>query len=239
MRDRVPLFAGLTLLALAVALGSLFIADGIRDRNGGDVITVTGSAKKRITSDYIVWDASLTAQGRTAPAAAEELGGWTSQVRGFLREQGIRPDELTVDPVSTETPGETDDNGNKVTSYRLTRTFEVRSTRVAGVASVAEHSGELLRAGIPLAAGAPAYVYTSLPKLRPQLLADATRDAQERARVLVEASGAKLGKLRDVSVGVFQITAPNSTDVSDYGEYDTSTLRKDVTAVVNVTFALR
>src|ERR671936_459121 len=31
---------------------------------------------------------------------------------------------------------------------------------------------------------------------------------------------------------------PNSTDVSDYGEYDTSTIQKDVTAVVDVTFAL-
>jgi hypothetical protein len=35
------------------------------------------------------------------------------------------------------------------------------------------------------------------------------------------------------------VTSPNSTEVSDYGVYDTSTLRKDVTAVVNVTFALR
>jgi hypothetical protein len=57
--------------------------------------------------------------------------------------------------------------------------------------------------------------------------------------VLVDASGARLGELRAVSVGVFQITPPNSTEVSDYGEYDTTTLAKDVTAVVNVTFALR
>jgi uncharacterized protein len=42
-----------------------------------------------------------------------------------------------------------------------------------------------------------------------------------------------------VNVGVFQVTSPNSTQVSDYGEYDTSTLEKDVTAVVNVTFSLR
>ena len=44
--------------------------------------------------------------------------------------------------------------------------------------------------------------------------------------------------LRGVNVGVFQVSSPNSTDVSDYGVYDTTTLRKDVTAVVNVTFAL-
>lgn len=56
--------------------------------------------------------------------------------------------------------------------------------------------------------------------------------------MLVGATGDSLGKLRGVNVGVFQVTSPNSTEVSDYGVYDTSTLEKDVTAVVNVTFAL-
>ena len=55
MRERIPLFSGLALLAIAIVVGSLFIAGGIRDRNRTDVITVTGSAKARIVSDYIVW----------------------------------------------------------------------------------------------------------------------------------------------------------------------------------------
>jgi hypothetical protein len=42
-----------------------------------------------------------------------------------------------------------------------------------------------------------------------------------------------------VDAGVFQVTTPNSTRVEDYGVYDTSTLEKDATAVVNVTFALK
>ena len=74
---------------------------------------------------------------------------------------------------------------------------------------------------------------------------EARREAQAvksaelaRAKVLVGATGDHLGKLREVDVGVFQVTSPNSTDVSDYGEYDTSTLKKDVTAVVNVNIAL-
>ena len=84
----------------------------------------------------------------------------------------------------------------------------------------------------------PQYVYTKLADLRPKLLEDATKDAVGRAKVLVDATGGKLGGLRDVNVGVFQITAPNSTEVSDYGVYDISTRAKDVTAVVNVTLAL-
>jgi len=75
--------------------------------------------------------------------------------------------------------------------------------------------------------------------LRPQLVAAALRDAKRRAEAVASAGDSTIGGLRTVDVGVFQVTSPNSTEVSDYGEYDTSTLRKDVTAVVNATFALR
>jgi hypothetical protein len=235
MLARIPLLAGLVVLALAIGLGSVAIAGGIRDRNRNDVITVTGSAKKRITSDYVVWDLSVTSQQPTAPDAARELGGWTTRIRAFFTHEGIEPSELTVEPISTETVG----SSHGVTSFKLTRYFEVRSTRVQAITAVAEHSSRLLSQGIPLAADAPQYIYTKLPSLRPELLATATKDAQRRGRVLVGSTGGHLGKLRNVDVGVFQITSPNSTDVSDYGEYDTSTIQKDVTAVVDVTFALK
>jgi len=54
VRDRVPLLGGLALIAIAFVIGSIAIGHGIRDRNQNNVIVVTGSAKKRITSDYII-----------------------------------------------------------------------------------------------------------------------------------------------------------------------------------------
>ena len=233
MFARLPLLVGLTLLAIAIAVGSVVIGHGIRDRNRNDVITVTGSAKQRIVSDYVVWDLSITSQQRTAADAAHELAAWTASIRSFLTKEGVQDVELTVDPVATETVG-----SGTIRGYRLSRSFEIRSGRVRAIAAVAEHSARLLAGGIPLSADAPQYVYTKLPSLRPELLAAATRDAQHRGRVLVAATGDHLGGLRGVDVGVFQVTSPNSTEVEDYGVYDTSTLEKDVTAVVNVTFAL-
>ena len=160
---------------------------------------------------------------------------------GFLTAQGITSDELTVQPVSTQvvTPASNNGDSSTVIGYQVTRNFEIRSSRVDLVAKTAEASAKLIGAGIPLQAQPLQYVLTKLGDIRPKLLAEAVRDAQNRGKVLVEASGAKLGKLRDVNVGVFQVTSPNSTQVSDYGVYDTTTLTKDVTAVVNVTFALR
>ena len=234
MLERLPLLGGLALLAIAFVIGSVAIAHGIRDRNRNDVIFVTGSAKKRITSNYVLWNFSVTSQQPSATEAAAELARWTNKIRSFLTREGIEPGELTVQPISTETVS----RKGRVTSFLLTRSFEVRSPRVQAVTETADRSSEVLAAGIPLSADSPQYVYTKLPTLRPQLLADATRDARSRAKVIVEATGAHLGKLRRVSVGVFQVTSPNSTEVEDYGVYDTSTLDKDVTAVVNVTFGV-
>ena len=235
MLERLPLLGGLALLAIAFVIGSVAIAHGIRDKNRNDVISVTGSAKKRIVSDYVVWTFSVTSEQGSAVGAARELARWTGKIRSFLSGAGVEGSEVSVQPISTETVS----RKGRISSFRLTRSFEIRSPRVSALTDVADRSSRLLGEGIPLRADAPQYVYTKLPALRPQLLAQATRDARSRARVIVDATGSRLGKLRRVSVGVFQITSPNSTEVEDYGVYDTSTLEKDVTAVVNVTFALK
>jgi hypothetical protein len=233
------LLAGLVAVALAIGLGSLAIADGIRDRGRNDVMSVTGSAKRRIVSDYVVWNVSVSSQRATPQAASKELAGWTERVVAFVQETGAREDEVNVNPITTETVNEDEDiDSGPIVGYRLTRSIQIRSPRVSEVTDLIEKSSALLNEGIPIQAEQPQYIFTRLPSLRPQLLADATRDALERARVLVESTGAELGNLRSVNVGVFQVTAPNSTEVEDYGVYDTSTRTKDVTAVVNVTFAI-
>jgi len=71
------------------------------------------------------------------------------------------------------------------------------------------------------------------------LLALATKDAHDRALSMAEAVGSDIGAVRSAKMGVFQITRPYSTDVSDYGIYDTSWIEKQITAVVRVTFAVK
>jgi hypothetical protein len=242
MSDRNPLLAlAIGLLALAVLVGAFAIGHGIRDRGHNDVITVTGSTKKRVTADFVIWNVSVSAQEPSADTAATMLAGWTKRVRAFFADEQVGADELTVQPIATEAidAEDTGEGGTGILGYKLTRTFQIRSSRVADIRKVAERTSKLLRANVPLEAEPPQYVYTKLPDLRPALLAEAARDAKRRAQSLLDATGGHLGGLRGVDVGVFQVTSPNSTEVSDYGEYDTSTVKKDVTAVVNVTFARR
>ncbi len=70
------------------------------------------------------------------------------------------------------------------------------------------------------------------------MLAEATKNAKQRAENMVHATGNLIGTMRSARMGVFQITPVTSTDVSDYGENDTSALEKTVMAVVSVTFSI-
>lgn len=242
--ERFPqLFLGLVVLSAGISIGGSAMGDGLRARSAQEMITVTGSARKSIVSDTVVWRASVTSTQPTPAEASRELGGWVSRVSSFLRDAGAEDGEVQVEPVTTETipqltPEGRGDTG-RVAGYRLSRAFEVRSSRVEEITDIVEKSSALLTEGIPLTAQPPQYRYAQLAKLRPGLLAEASRDAKTRGQRLVTAAGGRLGRLQSVSTGVIQVTAPDATDTSSEGVYDTSTIEKDVTAVVRLTFALR
>jgi hypothetical protein len=52
-------------------------------------------------------------------------------------------------------------------------------------------------------------------------------------------TGNRVGVVRKAETDVFQITRRFSTDVSSGGIYDTTTIDKDITAVVSITFTVQ
>ncbi len=70
------------------------------------------------------------------------------------------------------------------------------------------------------------------------MLVKATRDARQRAKAIAWEAGAGISAISNAETGSLQITAPNSTETSDTGSYDTRTIDKDITAVMAVTFGV-
>ncbi|MGH2652435.1 MAG: SIMPL domain-containing protein, partial [Actinomycetota bacterium] len=96
--ERFPqLFLGLVVVSVGLAIGASAMGDGLRARSGQEVITVTGSARKPIVSDSVVWRASLTSTQATPAEASRELAAWVDRVGSFLRDAGAGEDEVRVD----------------------------------------------------------------------------------------------------------------------------------------------
>ena len=111
-----------------------------------------------------------------------------------------------------------------------------QSNDVFNIDQTYRQMSELLGKGVLVRPSRPEFTYTKLAAKRVDMLAKATKDAHTRAEAIVYQTGSELGNVRKVDTGVFQITVPNSTRVSSWGSYDTSTIKKDITAVMGVTF---
>jgi uncharacterized protein len=82
------------------------------------------------------------------------------------------------------------------------------------------------------------YYFSKLVEIKKELIGAAVLDARQRAEAIAKHSGTKIKGIHSARVGVFQITEPYSTEVTDSGIYNVNTKRKDVTVTVHVTFNL-
>jgi len=207
----------------------------------GQVITVTGSAEKKITSDFMVWKLNFSRRDIKMVAAFDLLKEDLNIVKGYLVGKGIKEGEIIIAPVATTVLHKKNEKGNdtnEIEGYILAQEIEVRSGDVVKVTDVSRQATELIEKGLEVISQSPEYFYTKLPELKLAMLSEATDNAKKRAESMAKASGNKIGSIRSARMGVFQITPVNSYDVSDWGMNDTTSLEKKVNAVVNVEFAI-
>jgi hypothetical protein len=234
------LFLGLLSLAIAaVWIGHIFAATIHDARHTNDTIVITGSARKPISSDLVQWSVSVDGSAATPTAAARTLSRESSQIVAFLRHAGIPADAVLPEVVQSDVQVTRINKRKTRTTYHVSQSFEISTRKIDIVQAAATRVGELLERGIHVSAEPLAFISTDLEQAKLDTLESATAEARRRAEILVKGLGGKLGPMRASSLGVYQITPRNSTDVSDYGINDTSSRLKDVTAVVSATFAVK
>jgi len=235
----ITVIAASLIMALAVGGGLVRVGAGFAARNDNG-ITVTGSAKTTATADNVVWTLNVALSSPLVADAVKKVGADVDAVSEYLTNGGIPADALTLGAVSSYANEEWQNGNNtgRILSYRASRDITVRTNDVQLVYKLSQGIGSLLQNGVNVNNYGPQYYISTLPDLRPQLLEDAMKDAKTRAVAITKAVGGSVGAVQSVKSGVFQVTTPDSTMVSDGGAYDTSTIEKTVTSTVSVTFAV-
>jgi len=235
----ITVIAASLIMALAVGGGLVKVGAGFAARNDNG-ITVTGSAKTSATADNAVWTLNVALSSQLVADAVKKVGADVDAVSAYLTKGGIPADALTLGAVSSYANEEYQNGNNtgRIISYRASRDITVRTNDVQLVYKLSQGIGSLLQNGVNVNNYGPQYYISTLSDLRPQLLEEAMKDAKTRAVAITKAVGGSVGAVQSVKSGVFQVTTPDSTMVSDGGAYDTSTIEKTVTSTVSVTFAV-
>lgn len=232
-----------TALAIGLVISSVIIGWAfVKTRKVEDAIAVTGSARKRIKSDLFVWTAAVTYQSPKLADAYKAVSENIPRVKQYLISKGIAENQITISSISTTPLKKINENGvesSEITGYSLRQQLEVRSPEVEKIAQIAREATELINQDILIESNAPQYYYTQLGDLKIEMLGEAAKDAKTRAERIAANTGNSIGTVRSAKMGVLQITAADSTEVSDQGISDTSSIDKDMTAVVNISFAIQ
>ena len=236
------LVAGLFLSA-GLCFASLVLSHTWTRISESQVINVTGSARKNVRSDLVVWRANYFVDAPTLLAAQQKLQADFAKIASFLKARGLT--EFSARPVQihemTAKRRNDDDDETAVVriGYRLSQSLEVRSADVDQVPKLASDTGELLQQDISFVSDGFEFIYTKAGDAKVEMMAEATKDARARAEQIAGQGGREIKELHNARMGVVQINPLYSTSTSWEGNSDTSSLEKTITATISATFGLK
>lgn len=228
-----------TSLIISVLIFSLVWSS---NKNADQTITVTGSAKKYITSDLGIQRGTLQATNSERKIAFQIVQEQMPIVLRFLESKGFNRDQIEVFAINGYPVYEINSSGiqtSKILYYSYSQRFEVRSNDVTKIKELSVSLSSLVEKGLDINTEMPEYLYTKLDDIKISIQAEAAKNAMERAEKIAEATGRSLGPLHNARMGVLQITPKNSNVISDYGTNDVTSIEKEITAVVSASFEIK
>ncbi|UKK51660.1 SIMPL domain-containing protein [Prevotella sp. E13-17] len=195
------------ILAVGIIVLGLCIKSGINTfANKDRKVTVKGLAEREVNADKVTWSISTKETGNDLPALYERINVQTDKIKAFLKANGISEQEITVNaPSVTDLEAREWGDNQKNFRYIINTTVTVATNKVKEVNQTIYKQGELLKQGVAIDSSYPNYEYASFQQMKPEMMAEAIKNAQKTAEQFADASNAELGNIQTAGQGQFEI----------------------------------
>ncbi len=206
-----------------------------------DTIATTGSAKVAVRSDAVRW--VLSFQENTKKSELQDgyskLAIDLAVIKNLLISNKLAVNKIEVSSIAMNEVWKNYDVDPQDKEYNLSQTITITHSDVDLITNLSKQVDSLIAEGIIITQNYLSYTYSDLASQRVSLLSAAVADARARAEQLALDSGKTVGKIKSASAGVVQVLSTGSTDISDYGSYDTSSIEKEIMVTAKVSFFLK
>lgn len=193
------------LVALGWFLNAAINNIAYRDRQ----VVVRGLAEKEVMANKVTWPLVVKTLGNDLQQVYRQINANNEMVVKFLTDNGIDRSEISVGAPTVFDRDAQHYQTNISYRYNVTEVITVTSTQVDKVNTLINRQAELLKLGVALSNDyehRTAYEYTGLNDVKPEMIAEATRNAREAALKFAEDSQSELGKIKTAVQGQFSIT---------------------------------
>lgn len=204
IKEAALLMIGLIVLGFCVKSGLEGISN--KDRK----VTVKGLSEREVEADKVTWPIQTKEIGDDLTQLYTRINTTTAKVKTFLKQNGIKDSEISVNaPVVVDMSAERYGVNNHDYRYNITSTITVTSRNVKLVRSIIARQGELLKQGVAVVDGGygngVVYEYVSFQKMKPKMMQEAIKNAEQTARQFAENSDSKIDKILTAGQGQFSI----------------------------------
>lgn len=224
-------------IAAGISSGGYFIGQTMYNSKVAlNTAEAKGLAERRVKADQANWTINYSVAGvqqSQIPALYKQSESNQKKIIAILKENGLTHDEIQIGVIDYFYR-EFRNNQQVLVDQRheLRGAINVETSNVDIVSKARAAVNKLIAEGIRIDNQAPQYRFTSLNNIKPEMLKEATQNAQIAANEFAGSAGAKVGKIRSARQGSFYIRDAGS----EYG--DTQKIEKDVRVVTTITFYL-
>ena len=223
------------ILGCGFALCGFFIADGLTvSRQYSRFVEVKGLAERVVKSDEAIWTLNIKLVNNELPALYKAIDDAQSKTKQFLMKQGFKDNEISINPVIVaDNQSSTYNQNQDLPRYSADTGMTVSTINVDQVMTAVQKTGDLVQQGIVVTNSNAMYRFNELNSIKPAMLDEATKSANETAQSFAKNAQATLGYIRNATQGLFTITDANST-------YDSgNAIMKKVRVVTTVEYQLK
>jgi len=213
LSDRSPLPALVLGVCLAAGLtgGGFLVGRGLfRARATERVVTVRGFSEREVPADLVLWPVTFTVTADDLVALQERSDQAASRIVAFLKgtfepaEYGVAAPRIQ----DRQAEGMFGRDGQRLDRYVAEGTVAVRTGKIPQAREAMARTTELVKQGIPIVRRydqSTQYLFTGLERIKPEMIAEATKEARRAAERFAADSGARVGVIRTAQQGLFTI----------------------------------
>ena len=224
-------------LAAGISLGGYFVGQTMYNaRVAINTAEAKGLAERRVEANIANWDILYLVNGKSKaelPKLYDQSEKNQKIIIDLLKENGFEDTEIEIGVIDYTYQEYRNEEQKLVDeTHQLAGLISIETTKVNKVAKVRASLNKLIAQGVDIVNSPPAYRFTRLNEIKPDMLREATKNARLAANEFAENAGVSVGGMRSASQGGFYIRDAGE----EYG--DTKKIEKDVRVVTNITFFL-
>lgn len=245
-KNSLPLIIFGIILALGLIAAAFVLGTQFKNLKQSGTITVKGLAEAPYKANLAQIQMGVSAWGQDYAAALANGKNDFKALQQFVASKGFSISSQNVTPISVEPYNEdyVDEQGQTRTrqnGYKATQTLSVSSQELNKITNMLAQVQNYRISHESVTFEKPQYLLNDLEKIKHDLIAKATDDANKRAEEFAKTGHAKVGVMRSASQGSFNILDAHNpdSDDSDYGgTYDKDGVDKLVRLVVTIDYAI-